>query len=334
MKGSPTAETIVHVGLPKTATTSLQQGVFPNISGMTYLGKGLPSGESRGYLTGDLGVAITRVLYEDSVLVRSGSCPARALASAVAKSAAGRPVLLSAEEFVHPSVRDVGLVAERLADALPEAHILLTVRSQSTYLTSWWAHVGRAGKYLHHGRRFTRSAWRNLTPEEWWSQVVGSPQNDLDRVLDQFAVWKKYANLFDGRVTVLPLEWLTSSPQRYATVLAEVVGGQPDEIQERISGARFNVAPLAPNTGVDGQKRRWRRQPAAGARSATRQSGWLERSLSGVVYRLPMKSSEPAAFFEGVAQRYAESNELAAKNWGIDLRLLGYPMPSLSPLQT
>lgn len=328
-------EPVLHVGLPKTGTTSLQKGVFPYLPGIRYLGKGLPSGESRGYLTAALGTAVGRVLYEDSVLSINRPTPSESLARAVSEASPGPGrVLLSAEEFVHPSTRDVGLVAERLSEALPDAHILLTVRSQTTYLMSWWAHVGRAGKYLHRGRRFAPTAWRNLTPEEWWSQVGSSPLNDMDRILNQFAVWQEYFDLFGGRVTVLPMEWLSLDPERYAASLAAVLGCQASAVRGRLAGARFNMAPHVPPGTSHNNGRRWRRQPAAGAPSALRKTGWIERSLSGLVYRLPMKHVEPTNFFALAAQRYAESNELAAKEWGIDLGRLGYPMPPLSSLQT
>ncbi len=59
-----------------------------------------------------------------------------------------RTALISTENFVHPWSLDPSIIAERIADIMPQAHILMVIREQVSMLTSFYRWHGGFGQYL------------------------------------------------------------------------------------------------------------------------------------------------------------------------------------------
>ena len=140
---------VLHVGFPKTGTTTLQKSVYPHLPGVLYVGKHIPS---YGFSSRALGDAVHAVITADSAL----SDPVPALATAISEfraNCASDTLVISTESFAHPTARDFGLVASRLAAAVPDARILLTIRAQDALALSWYQSHGRFAQYLFTHKR-------------------------------------------------------------------------------------------------------------------------------------------------------------------------------------
>lgn len=118
------ARTIIHIGMPRTASTFLQKAVFPGATDFLYIGP-----EETQY-----SVHFQRLLYQDDTLWDGA-----AFAAAFAERH-GSNLLLSNELFagqgLYLSATNRTRTAQRLAQAFPDAAIVLVLRHPVTLLQS------------------------------------------------------------------------------------------------------------------------------------------------------------------------------------------------------
>jgi len=131
--------------------------------------------------------------------------------------------VISTESLAHPAARDLGLVAHRLARAVPDARVLVTLRTQEQLALSWFRSHGRFAQYLFTHKSEAERIPAQLTQRAWWDLVVREPRAGLLATLDFDALVSCYERHFDGRVTVLPLELLAADAASYAARLASAL---------------------------------------------------------------------------------------------------------------
>src|SRR5262245_25320915 len=112
------AKVLIHIGVGKTGTTTLQNNLFARHRGILNIGRPYASQEIKS------GVESLR---DDDTFDYLSTAMARLIAAALAR-ANGRTIVLSDETLVH-SVHQ-SLIAARLHAAAANAHILITVRNQ------------------------------------------------------------------------------------------------------------------------------------------------------------------------------------------------------------
>ena len=227
---------VFHVGLPKTGTTTLQKAVFPALSGVAYAGKRIPG---YGFATQELGAALSSVISADSALVD----PVPALREAIERLRAPCGVstlVVSTESLAHPAARDLGLVAARLAAAVPDARILITLRAQESLVLSWYRSHGRFAQYLFTHKSESERLDGSLTQRAWWDLVAREPRAGLLAMLDYDRLVECYTQRFARGVTLLPLELLSTDSKEYAARLAAVLEVAPSECAARLTNAHEN----------------------------------------------------------------------------------------------
>lgn len=190
---------IVHIGAPKTATTWLQTTAFRRVIGRTLCGVTGPDAT--------LNAAVRSMVVAD---LEGGP---RYDADAVARTLATAGPLLVSDEglagLLWPRPRDRvvpagrSLMADRLAAALPDAHVVLVTREPDTWLRSSYS------TYVRHGgtRTFRRYVREVIDPS--------------------YCDWEALAALHRRRsaeVTVLRYEDLQADPQAFVTDLAARTG--------------------------------------------------------------------------------------------------------------
>lgn len=116
---------IIHIGLPKTASSFLQERIFPRFEGLNYVGSGQirKSAEFNHLRLAD------DSLYQD------------AAARKLVDSFKGEKILLSEERFAGRFLGFGGfinrsIIARRLRDLMPNARILIFLRGQPAYIYS------------------------------------------------------------------------------------------------------------------------------------------------------------------------------------------------------
>jgi len=306
---------VLHVGLPKTGTTSLQRGVYPRLPRVRYMGKEIPSYK---FATPALTAAIGATISADGVFGDPAPRLREAIAELRRESKEGT-LLISTESLVHPMARDIALVADRLASAVPDARILVTIRAQQALALSWFRSHGRFAMYLFLHKHESERIPTRLSQREWWAFVRRDPSAGLLAMLDLDAVVACYRRRFEGRVTVLPLELLATNRTLAATLLAEL-------LETDVSACDSLMSTAHENRGLSSREA-WL-------------STWLLRLGIRVDFlegreRRPLRrwlAKGPIAdrtideeIEREIEQRFAEGNTRLAEQTGLPLQALGYP---------
>jgi hypothetical protein len=216
---------VIHPGFAKTATTSLQQGVFARHGQVHYLGVPAPDPA--------LDALLRRIPREDSTRFDLEAARA-ALAPWLAPPAGRRVALLSYENFTLYESKDKGLIAGRLRDLCgPSCRVMFTLRRQEDLLASW---------YLQKMRKYARDR-HHLTLKQYFRIKAREPSRSILDDLDYDATIGCYERLF-GRenVAIFAYEQLRTDPQGFARAVASFLGVDAGEFERLLRSARLNPA--------------------------------------------------------------------------------------------
>lgn len=299
-----TRRVAIHPGFVKTATSTLQRHVFPHHPEIAFLGLPAP--------TDELDWAIRHLCQADSTVWRAERVAAILRAAAEA-APPDRLLLVSYENFALHESTDKGLVAERLADLLPGATILFTIRRQEELVTSWYLTKLR--------QRIKRKAF--IPFEEWYWLERREPHLSILDDLRYTPTIEAYRRLFGAeRVHVVPFELLRREPAAFARACATALGVDPATFARLLSGRRENAAMSQRYFDF------WRRFGHLLPRRLARK--WARRMPmhDGPPARIPL----PEPIRADIARLVAEDNRRLAELTSLDLVSLGYtvtlPVPS------
>ena len=215
---------VLHPGFAKTATTTLQQAVFPRHSQIHYLG--VPAADP------GLDRLLRRIPSEDSTRFDTDAARA-ALLPHLEPLPDRRVVLLSCENLTLYEAKDKGLVAARLRTLFGQCRIMFTLRRQEEVVASWY--LQKLGKYLR-DRRY-------LTPEQYFHMKLKDPSRSILDDVDYDSTIACYERLF-GRdcVSIVVYEQLRADPQGFSEALAGCLGVDATELKLLLTSAHLNSA--------------------------------------------------------------------------------------------
>ena len=201
----------IHIGFPKTASTTLQDQFFAKLNGVANTGRPFESRETIKLVTG--------LALDDD-----GDYDEKAMAARIEQArASGAEVLLHSDEtVVNTSIRMIA--AKRLHRLLPEAKIIAIVRNQFDALESYYAGHGRQ-------LRPAPQPWggRYVTFDNFIAFHVGNPRRGPLPTFDYAHNLETYASLFgEKNVHVLLYEDFVSDRTAFLRSLAEILGLNPD----------------------------------------------------------------------------------------------------------
>lgn len=293
---------LLHVGFPKTATTSLQDHVFSVLPWVCNLGK---PDMRRG-----LKKALRHIASDD--LDRFDRKHADCVRDAVRDARrSARSIVISHEGMTGSRWRTVGTTrvlrengfralrtatAERLRDCLGDARVrvLFTIREQRAWLLSTFADL-----VLREGLSMELADWLGSgldRPDDFYADP------DFNRTIALYeALWGS------DRVHVLAYEEMTAAPDRFSRRLAEV-GGWSSEDVERLVRA-------LPRTKTRAQL-------------ADRDNPYLAKRDNPAKRQLASKVKAPTALDAQcerlVVARCAAGNAAIGKRFGLGLESFGY----------
>lgn len=215
---------VIHPGVVRTATSTMQKHVFARHSGLHFLGLPAP--------TAELEWAVRHICQADSVHLEAERLQ-RAFEAAFAAAPEGRSVLISYENYALYKAKDKGLVAQRLKALFPGARMVFTLRAQEGLIVS---------RYFNDLRRRIKLK-SFITLEDWyWFERRESYRTIFDD-LRYFPIINYYARLF-GRenVHLILFEQLRTDPKGFAARFAEVLEVDAAEFERLMSGRRENAA--------------------------------------------------------------------------------------------
>ena len=303
--------TIVHLGYHKTATTWLQEQVFPHASSHEY---------------------IPRKAVQDAFLAPSGMhfCPDRAR-RALSLKGRNRPVLLS-EENLSGYIHNGGLhgflapeMARRIKAVFPDARIVLFIRNQFDMCRATYAQYVSGGGTWGARRYFeTVHHVRGALTRPWKAPVFEFEHFEYDRLVAH------YDGLF-GReqVHVYPYEWLRDRASLIARMEADLGLSLEDLPPE---GSRSNRSLGAAGLTVMRGVNLFTRQSVVNKDRIVDLPGGqaLRHGAKWLVGRMPVVNRRPARLSarlrQRVAEHYPESNRRLLAMRDLPLEELGYPL--------
>jgi hypothetical protein len=212
----------IHVGFAKTATSTLQRGVFSQHEGIDFLG--LPARDGR------LGAAIHAIAKADSV--GFDTTQIRGVFRDSLKAARGRDVnLISYENFTLYESRDKGMIARRLKDLFGDSKILFTLRRQEDLVRAWY--LQKLPKYMSGNNFIEFNDWIALKRQEPHKSIMGD--------LDFNETIGYYEEVFGReRVEIFLFEHLRQDPAGFAEKMAGYLEIDPARFSSLLAQAHYN----------------------------------------------------------------------------------------------
>lgn len=300
------ARVFIHVGVPKSGTSTLQLDVFPKHEEIDF--RFWPK---RGAIEGLFPCLYGDTLYDDDAAF--GAC-----AENIAESHAGAEgvVLYSREHLTHQRY-DRGTMARRLRRLFGEAGIILSIRNQFDWIES---------SYVWN-LRLLREPWRGGLPPRLESYLAAQ-WNERHRSrfasADFGALAKLYADLFGrDRVLVLAFEDMVKQPEHYADALFGFLGVSRERGHELLASKHRNPRLTERRHALW----YWR---AIGVLMAVQRLLYGRVLLPGADRFLDggraKRATLPDCWRNQLAQHYAPGNRYLEQEFGLDLRALGYPV--------
>ncbi|NWH05664.1 sulfotransferase domain-containing protein [Desulfobacter latus] len=320
----------IHVGFPKTATTTLQDNVFLNHSGIRYLGKSVlfkNNKEKKIYQRAGLFMNLWRQPKKDwnendaKQIVQNCILP---------DCSDEKPNVVSLEELSYATPRRWA-VPRRIWQVFGDAKIILTIRSQYDSLVSayYWKFLN-----LELNDRF----------DKWFDKMMacsGEKLNQTNQPLNlpkYYDVVKAYEKVF-GRenICILPFEWLIKEPEKFSIHLSNFVGIDSEETSRLLAWKKQNIRQskstieyqrIVKKAYLNFFKIVNEELPMA---KAAYYNGVYSSGFHGVVSNVMNKFSAPprkslaplqSSF---ILEYYGEGNAKLMEEYDLDLKAYGYP---------
>lgn len=228
---------VVHVGYPKTATTTFQKHVFPNHPDIDYLGKTIPDMRFR---SDELRNEIHRLINEDEVRYE-GTQRLKKLMEEHRRNSDRKVLLLSHENFIHHWGNDKGLIARRIREAFGPCKILITLREQLDVIRSFYAMHGR---YCTATFLMATQKERVRTPlslEQWFQFTFRAPERNIYSILHYHDLVSYYVSHF-GRenVGVFLYEQFVKDADTYVQQMCRFLKIDPTPALQQVKGKHEN----------------------------------------------------------------------------------------------
>ena len=241
---SSSARFLFHIGMPKSASTTLQKGLFtkvPNINNFALYptnnvagSNALPASSQSIYLNDQRLFEFYKSLHnkpEVSVDELSG------MWDTLYQQHAKFDINLLSHEAMTSAFFSSIPVPEKLARikaVFPTTEVVIVVRDQLSWLHS---------QYTDHP--FLPTNLGNAAPctfDEWVQCFLEEPKLNAGReALDYYGLVTRCFDLFgQSKVTVLRLEWLKSQPERFCLAWAQLLGVTPEFVEQSLKGVVEN----------------------------------------------------------------------------------------------
>jgi hypothetical protein len=312
----PTLPIVVHIGFPKTGTTTHQNHLFAKHSQIHYLGK--------PYKSKHFETELHRLIKEESTTYQPDSLKEYLASPEVRIHDAGKKVLLVSDEIMVSvsKVRDKGMVAQRIKDVFSPCKILITLRNQFEILQSSYISGGRLLTEFNVPKKYRG---RFVGFEDWLEHSYENLSRSHVGNFIFFNTVDYYARLFGkSNVLVLLFEEFIYNKEAYIKKLAEFLNIDAQESlalietahdNERIDQSRLNFEHWV-GSRVPIKKNRF-------IFAAAKISGFFSGLFSN---NKKARVLIPGIWLERLKSLYSEGNRKLMKEFDLPLDRYDYPV--------
>lgn len=296
---------LLHVGVAKSGTTSLQENLFAKLDDCACVGR--PNHLNAAY----------RGFHRAMTTAEDGEVAGLVAGFAEQVRTAPRRTVILSDETLVAQVNSIP--ARRLAECFPDAHILITVRNQITSIPSFYTSHGRHAKGTAYAHKVTY-----VTFEEFTAFFRRGPETDFALSLKYHRLAETYRRYFSN-VTVLAFEEMIKDDVAFMTKLGAVLGRDP---QTLLSIWRAGETMNAGDSGrLHGYLRLRQRIPVSSLRKLVPiPAAWaaaIERFLRrGRTHKVELTEVDKA-FVRSV---YGPENARLQNDFNVSLEGWGYPV--------
>jgi hypothetical protein len=226
----------LHIGLPKTATTSLQEGLFSQHPGIFYLGKALGFKHGEYCRSEALYQALAPWLWQKG----SGFNPDElqtAIKQAQETAAASAQCVVGSWESLSMASSEWEHALSKLSEVFTEVKLMITLREPLSWLTSFYLNDIR-GHFIGRRRRFM-DARAYMGFEEWLD--VRRKDVGIDGFFSFYGQLRAAVDaLGTANIGLFCYEQLCANPQRFFASLYEFLGVDPHVLPPQTNALHLN----------------------------------------------------------------------------------------------
>jgi len=308
--------TVIHIGFPKTGTTTHQNHLFSKHSQIVYLGKPY---QNEHFKTG-----MHNLVMQESTIYRSPSLKEYVDSHLSGIDDQKKKVFLVSDEIMVSvsKVRDKGVVAQRVKEVFSPCKILITLRNQleilkSSYISGCRLLINVPGKYR--GRFVGFEEWLEFSYENFNRSHIGN--------FIFFNTVDYYAQLFGkSNVLVLLFEEFIHNKKEYINKLSDFLNIDGDESlqliktshdNERIEQSRLDFEHMVGSHLPIGQNR---------LISGTAKLYYFFYKVLGKGKNKKAKVGIPDHWLARLKNFYREGNRKLVQNFNLPLEEYDYPL--------
>ena len=215
----------LHIGLPKTGTTSIQRLCFSQHSQINYFG------QTNVWDSPDAKSILKKLMLPDE-----HTLPDKEVKSIITTALQTRPAVVISDEAlsfgtfmlragIWPIIDNHEQIAEKAKSLLGQAHILIVLRNQADWFESWHRQGLKTGKY-------TESDF-----DRWLEKDIGDRADKLFSLINYESLYHAYANVFGPELVHIRLyEKYQNNLGQLASEFTELLGLEPSEAYRLMSG--------------------------------------------------------------------------------------------------
>ena len=211
---------LLHVGVGKSGTTALQENIFSKMHHVDCLGRPNHLISSYQRFSEGIQTAENQQLHEE----------ARDFLQLIKESKNNRIII--SDETLLGKFLPMSVVSDRLNQFFPDAHVLITIRNQSTAIKSFYADSGRFLK----GTPISRRGGIQVSFEEYFDFNIDR-KNGFFRSLDYYDLANCFIKSFGkNNVSVMLFEHMVNRPDYFFEKVGRLLDTSASELLELWKG--------------------------------------------------------------------------------------------------
>lgn len=242
----------LHIGYPKTGTTTLQAHLFAKHPQIDYLGKYIPG---LGYETQEIGHLINHIISANGMRLDTGACRSlKAILDERRHNSQAKSIVISTESFLHVAGTDFNILVDRILEAFAPCRIMVSIREQFDLLLSFYRTHGKYGQYVFVHKEQSEELSFPINLDRWLDINMRTIDRNIPGILYYGEVDKILQSKFgDKDFDFFLYEDMRDDFQNYVGSLSRFLGIDADTSWDLLRGRHENPSAVPGGQTLDGR---------------------------------------------------------------------------------